>query len=125
MFADSSHDFFINLLEKGGLPALALGVFFTVFFFWIRSVQKQGEMRDQSTKQAFEALQKEREIARSREAEQYHELMQSYAGLVSKFIDLSSSSTRAITTLGERVGQCPLRDHPTEVLRDGVEDRDD
>ena len=102
-------DFLTNMLEKGGLPALALGIIFIIFFFWVRSQAKQNKEDKEATSAAFVALQKERLTARKREAEQYNDLMQAYEDIVDKFIDQSAESTKAITRLSERVGQCPLR----------------
>lgn len=102
--------FFIELLEKGGLPALALGICFTIFMFWMKSQNKRDDK-----------LQEEREKVREREAAQYQELMRAYEELISQFISLTKESTQAVTRLSERVGQCPLRPLSSsgEVIRDG------
>ena len=108
--------FFIELLEKGGLPALALGICFTIFMFWMKSQAKREDAREVSTAKSFVALQQEREAVRTREAEQYNELMHAYEQIVREFISLTRETSTAVATLSERVGQCPLkaaRDIPT------------
>lgn len=106
----AENSFLIELLEKGGLPALALGICFTIFMLFLKSQAKQAK-----------SLQLEREDARKREAEQYNELMRAYEDIVKEFITLSKESTMAITRLSERVGQCPLRGHKIH-LPNGTED---
>jgi len=127
-FIATSHDFFINVLEKGGLPAFVVAVFAAIFFVWIKSIQKQAairaksqnsawEAREKAQNEAWEAVQREREGARKREARQYGELMHAYEEMVGQFIILSKDSTQAITRLSERVGQCPLREIQAHELR--------
>lgn len=108
--ADPTNNFFIELLEKGGLPALTIGVLFTVFFFWMKSQAKNQAQREIAQAQAFATLQEERAVARKAEREQQKELMRAYEGIVQQMIEMSRESTLAITRLSDRVGQCPLRD---------------
>lgn len=111
ILADSSHDFFINLLERGGLPALALGICFTIFMFWLKS---------QASKDR--ALQAEREASSLREAEQYKELMKAYEEIVHEFVGLTRETAVTITRLSERVGQCPLKSVQAIHLKEDEED---
>jgi hypothetical protein len=110
----------IEMLEKGGLPALVCTILFIITFFFIRSNAKAQTKRDEKEAEArkvrekaqadaFIALQKERLTARKREAEQYNELMQAYEDLIEKFVDQSIESTKAITRLSERISQHLLR----------------
>ena len=111
----SSSNFFIELLEKGGLPALALGICFTIFMFWMKSQAKRDAAREDSVAKSFIALQQEREAVRTREAEQYNELMRAYEQIVREFIALTRETSTAVATLSERVGQCPLRRGGQEI----------
>ena len=106
---DSS--FFIELLEKGGLPALAIGILFTIFFFWIRSESKLAANREVEN-----AL--ERKDIRIREAKQYEELMMAYEGIVENFITLSTETTKVLTRLNDRIGQCPVHENRGIVVDD-------
>jgi len=117
-FSVASDTFFIELLEKGGLPALTIGVLMTVFLFLWKSDKKAQNLRSEARDVAFLALQQERISARNREAEQYESLMLAYESIVKNFIDLSRESTRAITLLNEKVGQCPLRSHQPDMFRE-------
>ncbi len=107
----ASPDFLINLLEKGGLPALALGICFVIFMFDKRSQVKKDS-----------AAQKEREAARVRESEQYNELMKAYEQIVHEFIGLTRDTSVAITSLSERVGRCPLRDVQVTITEEEPKD---
>ena len=103
----TENSFFIDLLEKGGLPALALGICFTIFMFWIKTQSKKDDR-----------LQQEREKSSEREAAEYVELMKAYKELITQFIELTKESTQTVTRLAERVGQCPLKSSsaPGEVI---------
>ena len=96
--AESS--FLVDLLEKGGLPALVTGVFFLILILMMRNTAK---------KDADEMAERK-------------ELMKAYKALVDKFVDLSQESTRAISVLSERVGKCPLRGQQVELVEDTLED---
>jgi len=106
-----TNSFFIDLLEKGGLPALALGICFTIFMFWIKMQAKKDTN-----------LQSEREIVRGREAKQYEELMKAYEEMVRLLFDLSKETTQAITRLSERIAQCPTRALRTSVIHEEITD---
>lgn len=105
----SNSSFFIELLEKGGLPALAIGICFVIFMLIIKmQAKKDAKVQEAQSKQDA-ALQAEREKAREREAEQYNELMHAYEQIVKEFISLTRETSTAVATLSERVGQCPLK----------------
>ena len=93
------YDFWTNLLEKGGLPALAVGIMGTIFLIQQRYQSKATHKRlDQQT------------VREKQQVDQYHELMMRYSVVVDNLLEVANSSTRAVTILSERVGQCPLRD---------------
>lgn len=122
MLGISTQEFFIKLLEMGGLPALTLGILFTIFFFWMRSQAQANEAERQSNKQAFEALQNEREIVREREYKRDAELMRSYEELTDKFVDISTETAKALARLSERVGACPFRDSRAHMITENEHD---
>jgi hypothetical protein len=107
----TSHDFLTGLLEKGGLPALAIGVCFVIFMLILKSQAKKDA-----------ALQAEREKAQEREAEQYNELMKAYEQIVHEFMGLTKETAIAITRLSERVGSCLLKGVHTHTLKEENED---
>jgi len=117
----TNNSFFIELLEKGGLPALTIGVLMTVFIFVWKSGAKAEAKREQVRAEALLAVATERVEARKRESEQYNELMKAYEGIVTQFIGLTRETTRAVTALSERVGQCPLKNSPAEIIRNDME----
>lgn len=124
----TTDSFLLNLLEKGGLPALTIGVLFTIFFYWIRSQAKaatEERKADAEEKrvmaETFASLQREREVARTRDADQYRELMKAHEENIGRFVSLSTKTIAAITRLSERIGQCPLRDGHVTVIDDGQE----
>jgi len=122
IFSVTSDTFFIELLEKGGLPALTIGVLMTVFLFLWKSNAKAQVERGHARDKAFIALQEERVLVRQRESDQYKELMKAYEDIVQNFIDLSRESTRAVTRLSEKVGQCPLKYHQTDTIEEPGEE---
>ena len=120
IFAVGDPGFFIELLEKGGLPALTIGVLMTIFIFLWRSNAKVESARETSHQEALLAVAKERVEAREREARQYMELMKAYEEMVSLVVEISRESTRAVTRLSERVAYCPYRDPQTALIREDV-----
>ena len=103
--ANTDPGFFISLLEKGGLPALAIGMCFTIFMFWLKSQAKKD-----AAAQIIHAKQDERDSLR------YSELMKAYEDMVSLLIELSKESTQAVTRLSERVAYCPYREPQTTPI---------
>ena len=101
-------DFLTGLLEKGGLPALSLGICFLIFMKFLKSQSRRDI-----------AAQKEREAARKRESKQYDELMHAFAEMVKDSILSSKQTAEALTRLSERVGQCPLKNIPVHTLMEG------
>lgn len=94
-----SSNIFIQMLEKGGLPALTVFICFTVLMAFLKNKAKQDK-----------AMQEEREIARKSEHEQLERMTDAYETLVHKFVDLTQDSTKALAIMSERVGGCPFRE---------------
>jgi len=86
--ADSS--LFGEMLEKGGLPALAIVICFLIFVAILKSKAKQDKAM----------------------TEHLSHMTAAYEKLVHRFIDLTEDSTRAITILCERLGGGPVYGPP-------------
>ena len=59
------------------------------------------------------------------EREQYKDLFMAHVKLVDRYVELAQETTRAITVLGERVGQCPLKEHRVATVIDAPSDTED
>lgn len=85
--AVESSSIFVEMLEKGGLPALAIFICFTIFTLILKSKAKQD----------------------AAVTEQLTHMTSAYEKLVHRFIDLTEDTTRAVTLVSERVHSCPFR----------------
>ena len=110
LLAIEDPSFFIELLEKGGLPALTIGVLMTIFIFIWKSHAKSEVQRDTARQAALLATARERVEARERDSQRYLELMKAYEEIVGVVFEISKESTAAVTRLAERVAYCPYRE---------------
>ena len=112
--AEPTTNIFVQMLEKGGIPGLAIFVCFTILMAYLKNRAK-----------VEAAGQKERAEARKRDAEQFDHLLSAYEELVNRFAHLSERTAVALTQVKERVAMCPNRGPTVPVVVDDAEDSND
>lgn len=94
--AVESQNIFIQMLEKGGIPALAIFICFAIFMAYL----KQGSKADAADR------------------EERKELLSAYEEIVMRFVSLTEKTAISITKMSERMSSCPYKDPVAPVAED-------